>query len=246
MPDPTMMPGSAEYAAFMSHPPTAPDIGNPVSVEPPPPAPIAYVIDPLTGALLYSTPYPGEDLEALCAMGQIATRVAPPAFAGGFVPRWKDGAWELQQDHAGEVWFTADGAPIVIEAGVDPAARGLTRDPPPPTPAALKVYLADRRRRAVDAGIMVNGVPFRTDRDSRSDLVGAIVWAGLYPDGVRQWLTPAGWVDLTSQQLVAAGVAVATHVQDCFDRQAVLEAEIDAGTITTPAEIDAATWPPAA
>ena len=65
MPDPTMMPGSAEYAAFMSHPPTAPDIGNPVSVEPPPPAPIAYVIDPLTGALLYSTPYPGEDLEAL-------------------------------------------------------------------------------------------------------------------------------------------------------------------------------------
>ena len=47
------------------------------------------------------------------------------------------------------------------------------------------------------------------------------------------------------QQLIAAGVAVATHVQDCFNRQAALEAEIDAGTITTPAEIDATTWPPA-
>ena len=246
MPDPFMMPGSAEYAAFMSQPPTPPDIGNPISAEPPSPAPIAYVIDPITGALLSSTPWPSVDLEPLCAMGQIATRDAPPAFAGGFVPRWKDGAWSLEQGHAGEVWFTVDGAPIVVEAGVDPAARGLTRDPPPPTPAALKAYLADRRRRAVDAGVMVNGVPFRTDRDSRSDLVGAIVWAGLYPAGVRQWLTPAGWVDLTSQQLVAAGVAVATHVQDCFDRQAVLEAEIDAGTITTPAEIDAATWPPSA
>ena len=93
---------------------------------------------------------------------------------------------------------------------------------------------------------MVAGVPFRTDRDSRADLTGAIVWAGLYPDGVRQWLTPSGWVNLTAPQLIAAGVAVATHVQACFDRQAVLEAEIDAGTITTPAEIDAATWPPAA
>ena len=75
---------------------------------------------------------------------------------------------------------------------------------------------------------------------------GAIVWAGLYPEGVRQWLTPAGFVDLTAPQLIAAGVAVATHVQACFDRQAVLEAEIEAGTITTPAEIDAATWPPVA
>ena len=109
----------------------------------------------------------------------------------------------------------------------------------------MKAYLADRRRRAVDAGIVVDGVPFLTDRDSRADLTGAIVWAGLYPAGVRQWLTPAGWVDLTAQQLIAAGVAVATHVQDCFNRQAALEAEIDAGTITTPAEIDATTWPPA-
>jgi hypothetical protein len=244
MPDPTMMPGSAEYAEFMSRPFNSAVLAEPL--EPPPAAPIAYVIDPITGALLYSTPFPGEDLEPLCAMGQVATRLAPPPFSGGFVPKFKAGEWLLEQDHAGEVWFTPDGSPIVLEAGVDPVARGLTRDPPPPTPAALTAYRADRRRRAVDAGVMVGGVPFRTDRDSRSDLVGAIVWAGLYPDGVRQWLTPTGWVDLTSQQLVAAGVAVATHVQDCFDLQAVLEASIDDGTITTPAEIDATTWPPGA
>ena len=96
----------------------------------------------------------------------------------------------------------------------------------------LAQRIASRRWQAETAGTTVSGMPLDTDRDSQALITGAALAAMLDPEYSIQWKTQGGFVELDAQQIIAVASAVRAHVQACFDREAELLAELDAGTLT--------------
>jgi len=95
---------------------------------------------------------------------------------------------------------------------------------------ALIASIASRRYAAETAGVAVGGAQIDTSRDSQGLISGAALSAMLDPSYVCRWKTPAGFVELTAEQILGVAQAVRAHVQACFDREAALLAEIEAGT----------------
>lgn len=68
---------------------------------------------------------PGQVLEPA-----FTTAIEPPPNSPGQSAAWSGEEWEMRSDHRGETWFKGD-APVVVDFLGDPAAHGLTQDPPP-------------------------------------------------------------------------------------------------------------------
>ncbi|WOD12783.1 DUF4376 domain-containing protein [Pseudomonas sp. NyZ704] len=94
-----------------------------------------------------------------------------------------------------------------------------------------KAVAAERYKRET-AGITMQGMQIDTGRDSQALITGATVQAMLDPAYALRWKTPAGFVELTAEQIIAVASAARAHVQACFDREADLLDEITAGTFT--------------
>lgn len=111
-----------------------------------------------------------------------------------------------------------------------------------PAPAAFwPAVIAARRYEVEIGGIEVAGMHVDTDDRSKLLINGAALEAFLNPQYVMQWKTPGGFVDLSAEQIIAVARAVRAHVQQCFDREAVLLAAHDAGTFA-PAMLEEG-WP---
>lgn len=124
----------------------------------------------------------------------------------------------------------AEGLPILI-------------DPPVHVPTAddHRANVAAERYRREIAGITLDGKQIETGRDSQALITGAALASVLDPEYSCQWKTPAGFVQLNSEQIIGVASAVRAHVQACFDREAELLAEIDAGTYSE--EMLSVGWP---
>ena len=107
-------------------------------------------------------------------------------------------------------------------------AEPLPPEPVPPTldevRASAVQAVKNRSWRAETGGIVIQGMPIPTDRESQAMITGAVVGAMLNPEAVTRWQTAAVtaegtpvFVNLTSPQLQAIGLAVRAHVQACFD-----------------------------
>lgn len=92
--------------------------------------------------------------------------------------------------------------------------------------------IAARRYQAEVAGITISGMRVETDDRAKLLINGAAVEAMLDAEYVMQWKTPEGFVELTGAQVIAIARAVRAHVQACFDLEAELLAELEAGTLT--------------
>lgn len=92
--------------------------------------------------------------------------------------------------------------------------------------------IAAHRHQAEVGGITVFGVRVETDDRSKLLINGAALEATIDPTYVLQWKTPDGFIWLTAQQVIGISRAVRAHVQACFDREAELLAELEAGTFT--------------
>lgn len=101
-----------------------------------------------------------------------------------------------------------------------------------------RAAIAARRYAAETAGITVAGAQVDTGRDSQGLISGAALSAMLDPAYVCRWKTPAGFVELTAEQILGIAQAVRAHVQACFDREAELLALPD----VTPEQIETG-WP---
>jgi hypothetical protein len=114
--------------------------------------------------------------------------------------------------------------------------------PPPPTKETLIEYAAAKRFDIEVGGIVSNTYgPLLTDRDTRSIIAQTIQSIDLgIVAGPINWKTPQGFVLLDRAAFVAIATELAAHVQSTFDKEDEIEAQIEAGTITTKAEIDAA------
>lgn len=106
--------------------------------------------------------------------------------------------------------------------------------------AQLSAYATFKRYAVETGGITVEAMPISTDRQSQAMINGAYNLVQLAPASSLQFKTDSGFVALNATQIIALATAVAVHVQKCFSAEASASAAIAAGTMTTPAEIDAA------
>lgn len=108
-------------------------------------------------------------------------------------------------------------------------------------------YLANRRWQAEVAGVIINGAPIATDRESQAKITAAFVMASTNPDfSVANWkVAPSTFVPLSSAAIAAIGTAVVGHVQACFTNESDLSSAImNAGDYEALMAIDIdAGWP---
>lgn len=103
---------------------------------------------------------------------------------------------------------------------------------PDPGPVDWPQLIAARRYEAEVGGITLNGIHINTDDRSKLLINGAALEATIDPEYVMQWKAGDGFVQLTGAQVIGIARAVRAHVQACFDREAELLAELEAGTLT--------------
>nr|WP_047581392.1 DUF4376 domain-containing protein [Methylobacterium sp. ZNC0032] len=131
-------------------------------------------------------------------------------------------------DEALPGWSYADGL------FVGPETQGLSK-------AELTARAADRRWRQEVGGITVAGVPVATDDRAKLMITGARVAAMADPDWSTVWHGADGQTyPVDAAAMVAISDAVQAHVNSGFATFAAVKAAIEAGTITTAADIDAA------
>ncbi len=109
--------------------------------------------------------------------------------------------------------------------------------------ASLVKAAANKRWQVETGGIMVGGALVDTSRDSQAMITGAYAYSQANPTEAINYKAASGWVTLDAATMAVIATAVGAHVQACFAVEAQVSAEIEAGTITTIAEIDAADWP---
>jgi hypothetical protein len=112
--------------------------------------------------------------------------------------------------------------------------------PLPLTQEELLDILADVRWQSECGGIELNGIEVPTDDRSKLLINGAFNQALMQDDEsfTRTFKISGAFVTLTNGQVIAIGHAIADHVQQCFEAEALVAAQIVAGTITALDQIE--------
>jgi hypothetical protein len=108
--------------------------------------------------------------------------------------------------------------------------------------ADLKAYAASVRYSKETAGTSIGGVAYPSDRETQAKLTAAALFAQVDPTRTFQWKLADGTFtpSMSASQMVALASSVAAFVNSCFVAEASVIAGINAGTITTRAQVDAA------
>lgn len=175
-----------------------------------------------------------------------ATTIEPPVLGEKQVAVFANGAWSIVADHRGETWYAGYGQPVVIAAlGVPEGLTETEPEAPPPTIAELKLAAADKRWRVETGGVSADlgAGPMTIPSDDRAKmlLLGASV--SMTNEATGPYVVNSVSVTLTGAQFKALYAAIFAHVEACFTAQTALIAAIDAGTVTTLAQIEAWNWP---
>jgi hypothetical protein len=114
--------------------------------------------------------------------------------------------------------------------------------------ASLKGYAASKRAGVMNAGctVTVSGSPLKVwaDTQTQTALTALSVQASSNPALTTVWKCRDGFfVTLTAAGIASLASGVMAFVQSAFATEADVVADIDASSITTTAEIDAASWP---
>ncbi|MCD5996514.1 DUF4376 domain-containing protein [Pseudomonas sp. CDFA 602] len=161
---------------------------------------------------------PSVEVDDAGALPERSTPTKPPKLTGTQVAQWQ-GQW------------------------VKMASRPSAPDPVPlPSPVPdWMALIAARRWIAETGGIVLGGMPVDTDDRSKLLINGAALRASRDGSYVLKWKTLEGFVDLPADQVLIMADAVSDHVQDCFNREAELQAAVVEGTIA--AEMLEQGWP---
>lgn len=118
-------------------------------------------------------------------------------------------------------------------------AEGNLVPPDQPSLDQLKHYAADKRWRVEVGGIMVSGIAVPTDDRSKT-MIGRAARTNSTVTETPFVVAGVNYGVLTKAQFVALDAAIDEHVAATFETLASVIADIEAGTITTKAQIDAA------
>jgi hypothetical protein len=130
----------------------------------------------------------------------------------------------------------------LVDDGGEPSRLDVLEDIPV-TVDDLLAYAAAKRWQVETAGLNVGGAMIDTSIESQNRINGAYNFATANPGVLISFKAETGFVKLTSEQAIAIGQVVGAHVQAGFATEEAVIAAIEAGTITSIAEIDAADWP---
>ena len=110
-----------------------------------------------------------------------------------------------------------------------------------PPPVDLLRYAAEKRWQKETGGISLGGIPIATDDRSKLMMMGARIKASESPEFTTPWVGADGLIyPVDAATIVAISDAVLAHVAACFNIFETLKAGVDAGTVTTVAQVDAA------
>jgi N-methylhydantoinase B/oxoprolinase/acetone carboxylase alpha subunit len=105
----------------------------------------------------------------------------------------------------------------------------------------LVAYAANKRWQKEVGGIALGGIPIATDDRSKLMIMGARLAAQSDPEWSTIWIGADGVAyPINGAMIVMISDAVAEHVNACFATFATVKSAIEAETVTTTAEIDAA------
>jgi hypothetical protein len=100
--------------------------------------------------------------------------------------------------------------------------------------------IAAARYNAEIAGVTINGVSIKTDRESQGLITGAALKALQDNTYTCKWKAQNGFIELSAAEIIAIADAVRQHVQSCFDHEAELLPLI--ASAETEAELNLITW----
>lgn len=159
---------------------------------------------------------------------------------------------QVHSPSAGETFGPFRLVPRVMQYGsqagtaFNGTATVVTIAAPVVTKADLKTYAASKRY-AVETGGCADGQghTIDTSRESQSKLLAEFValGAGLRTSGAPWKMKNGAFVSLTNAQMGAVCLAARSHIASAFDVENAIRNQIELGTTTTMAEIDAASWP---
>jgi Domain of unknown function (DUF4376) len=105
----------------------------------------------------------------------------------------------------------------------------------------LKTYAADARYVKEITIITVNGYRIQINRAAQGQITSALAFIQMNSAATVNWKSFGdGWVVLDAAKVTELAQAMLAHVESCFDVERQVNDDIDAGTITTEEEIDAA------
>lgn len=115
-------------------------------------------------------------------------------------------------------------------------------------PAARKsqliAYAAGVRYQKEVGGITVSGSRIATDDRAKQMIQGARIAADHDEKFTTPWVTADGTIEtMNASALIAISDAVVEHVRNCFVTFADVVKAINAGTITSPLQVDSSDWP---
>jgi hypothetical protein len=144
--------------------------------------------------------------------------------------------------HPDLIWIEVTGVAGVALGWV--VVGGTVQPPPPPPPPTkdeLTAYSAKQRYATASFNVTIAGLLFYSDPVARNTLANAHDYAVANPGYVADWkLADGTFAQLDEAALNNATQQMATFVQECFTCESTNLAAINAGTMTTTAEIDAA------
>lgn len=130
---------------------------------------------------------------------------------------------------ASQIRWAGGGEPWTGQASVPPPPPSPDPEALPAAKTRLLARLAHRRWQVETGGIVLDGVPIRTDRESTALLSGAITFCDLESGAVVRWKTADGqFYELGETALRAIALYVGRHVQACFALEADLAGQIQA------------------
>ncbi|MCA1298045.1 DUF4376 domain-containing protein [Stappia indica] len=135
------------------------------------------------------------------------------------------------------------GVPGPPEHG-DMVWNGSAWEWPAPTVADLHAHLSHIRQMHEAVGVTVtvgsDAMEIETDLASQAKILGARVAADNDPGFATTWSAKNGYFSLDAAGIVAVSDAVLTHVNTSFAAKKSVADQIEAGTLTTPPEVEAA------
>lgn len=126
--------------------------------------------------------------------------------------------WDSTLNDTDGVWRLVDGE--------------LIKQPLPELLPDFVQMVADERYKREATGVIVNGLPIETTRDSQALIASTGLSALFDPDYRCNFKTVGGFVEIGAVQIIAIAKAVRAHVQACFDREKALLESIAAGEFT--------------
>lgn len=171
-------------------------------------------------------------------------------FSNPALPPWAPASWTQNPGEAGAAWVTRM-ATAQFPGQAFTVVNSSTIVPPPPTRAQLLAYANAKQQKIAAGGTQVNigtsaapqMVEASTDALSLAWLNGAAALASGNAAATFSWSTSAGAITLTSAQVLTIYSAVQSFIQATFATGGPVVNAINAGTITTTAQIDAPAAP---